>query len=164
MIGMQMMIMMASFSQYSVMFGRLGEIFKLEEHKRTRQVDCSHTCIQLENATFSWDFKLSNNADSKFENFDQPILENINLNLKKDSLLLVVGKVGSGKTSLLYSIMEENRLKSGTLNIKGRIAYVEQEPFIISGTIQENITFGIVYDSTLFNQCISAACLDQDLK
>ena len=30
--------------------------------------------------------------------------------------------------------------------IKGKIAYVEQEPFIISGTIEENITFGLEYN------------------
>jgi len=59
---------------------------------------------------------------------------------------MVAGKIGAGKTSLLYSIMEENRKLSGNLQVKGRIAYVEQEPFIFSGTVEENITFGLVYD------------------
>jgi ABC-type multidrug transport system fused ATPase/permease subunit len=60
--------------------------------------------------------------------------------------MMVAGKIGAGKTSLLYSIMEENRKLSGNLQVKGRIAYVEQEPFIFSGTVEENITFGLVYD------------------
>jgi ATP-binding cassette subfamily C (CFTR/MRP) protein 4 len=58
---------------------------------------------------------------------------------------MVAGKIGSGKTTLLYSIMEENRRMKGSLDIRGRIAYVEQEPFIFSSTVEENITFGLEY-------------------
>jgi len=72
---------------------------------------------------------------------------------------MVVGKIGSGKTTLLHSIMEENVKMSGEASIRGKIAYVEQEPFIFSGTIEENITFGYVYDEERFNKCIEAACL-----
>lgn len=56
--------------------------------------------------------------------------------------MIVVGKVGSGKTTLLYSLMEETKLCSGVQKIKGSIAYVEQEPFIYSASIKENITLG----------------------
>lgn len=59
---------------------------------------------------------------------------------------MVAGMIGSGKTTLLYAIMEENKRMQGELNIKGTIAYVEQEPFIFSGSVEENITFGLVYD------------------
>jgi len=63
---------------------------------------------------------------------------------------MVAGKIGSGKTTLLYSIMDETRKMSGSLSVKGKIAYVEQEPFIFSGTIEENITFGLIYDQERF--------------
>jgi len=39
--------------------------------------------------------------------------------------MIVVGKVGSGKTTLLHSLMEETKQISGTVKIKGNIAYVE---------------------------------------
>ena len=42
----------------------------------------------------------------------------------------------------MHSILEETRHISGTKSIKGSIAYVEQEPFILPGTIKENILFG----------------------
>jgi len=70
--------------------------------------------------------------------------------LKHDDLLVVVGQVGSGKTTLLYSIMEETRKNFGSCFIKGTIAYVEQEPFIFSGSIKENILFGKIYHHQLF--------------
>jgi len=35
--------------------------------------------------------------------------------------------------------------------VKGKIAYVEQEPFIISGNIEENITFGLEFNEEWFN-------------
>lgn len=61
-------------------------------------------------------------------------------------LIVVVGQVGCGKSTLLSSIMSETCLVSGSLEVKGTIAYVEQEPFIISDSIKENILFGRRYN------------------
>ena len=71
--------------------------------------------------------------------------------------MVVVGKVGSGKTTLLHSIMEETRLVQGQQTIKGTVAYVEQEPFIISGSIKENILLGKRYEESKFEMAIEAA-------
>ena len=71
------------------------------------------------------------------------VLSNVTLDLKHDDTLIVVGKIGNGKTTLLMSLMDETVKLSGTQLVKGRIAYVEQEPFIFSGTIEDNITFGL---------------------
>lgn len=72
---------------------------------------------------------------------------------------MIVGKIGSGKTTLLHSIMEENVKMGGEASIRGKIAYVEQEPFIFSGTIEDNVTFGYAYDEERFIKSIEAACL-----
>ena len=74
--------------------------------------------------------------------------------MKKGDLMIVVGQVGCGKTTLLHSIMEETKRMSGTVNIKGSIAYVEQEPFIFSSSIKQNILFGKKFDETLFQKAI----------
>lgn len=100
----------------------------------------------------------------QLEQLQQASLSNITLNLKHDSLLMVVGKVGAGKTTLLYSIMEENKRLSGDMKVQGRLAYVEQEPFIYSGSIEENVTFGLVYDKDRFKKSIEASCLDSDMQ
>lgn len=52
----------------------------------------------------------------------------------------------------------------GTLNIKGTIAYVEQEPYIYSTSIKDNILFGKRYDEELFNKALDAAQLTKDLE
>lgn len=79
------------------------------------------------------------------------------------SLMVVVGQVGSGKTTLLHSLMEETTLKTGSIDISGTVAYVEQEPFIFSGSIKDNILFGKVWDEALFDKAIEAASLKYDL-
>jgi len=64
--------------------------------------------------------------------------------------MIVVGQVGTGKTTLLYSIMNETKLCSGSMSVKGTIAYVEQEPYIYSGSIKDNILFGKKFDEEMF--------------
>ena len=64
--------------------------------------------------------------------------------------MIVVGSVGSGKSSLLHGLMNETNHTGGSQNIRGRIAYVEQEPFIYSASIRENVCFGLSYDLERF--------------
>lgn len=47
--------------------------------------------------------------------------------------------------------MEETRVVEGERHINGTVAYVEQEPFIFSGTIKDNILFGLDFDEEMFN-------------
>ena len=72
----------------------------------------------------------------------EDVLEQVNFNARDGELIGVVGAVGSGKTSLLLSLAGETELASGKVIQNGSVAYVEQEPFIISDTIRENILFG----------------------
>ena len=65
-------------------------------------------------------------------------------------LMIVVGAVGSGKTSLLYSLLNETNRTGGIHEVCGRIAYVEQEPFIYSAKIRDNVCFGLEYNSERF--------------
>jgi ABC-type iron transport system FetAB ATPase subunit len=50
--------------------------------------------------------------------------------------------------------MDETVKLSGTSTIKGRIAYVEQEPFIFSATIEENIIFGFKFNEKRFKHAV----------
>lgn len=78
--------------------------------------------------------------------------------------MTVIGKVGCGKTSLLYSIMQEMEVMSGSTTIKGSISYVEQEPFIFSASIEDNILFGNEYDKERLNDAIKNASLTRDIE
>jgi ABC-type branched-subunit amino acid transport system ATPase component len=53
------------------------------------------------------------------------VLEGMNFRLGPHDTLVVAGRIGSGKTSLLYSIMNETEKKGGVHDVKGSIAYVE---------------------------------------
>ena len=59
------------------------------------------------------------------EEISSNVLNDISITLKKGEHLTIVGKIGSGKTSLLFSLMDETVHKSGKHQIKGRVAYVE---------------------------------------
>jgi len=71
--------------------------------------------------------------------------------------MIVVGKVGTGKTTLLFSIMEETKMMGGNISTKGTIAYVEQEPYIYSASIKDNIIFGKNYKEDLFHKALEAS-------
>ena len=74
------------------------------------------------------------------------MLEDIDFKAKDGELIGLFGAVGSGKTSLLLSLAGETELVKGRAIKNGSVAYVEQDPFIISDTILENILFGQSYN------------------
>jgi len=112
----------------------------------------SPALISLQNASLSWQFsKGEDGSDPK------PNVKNVSFEANKGELVAIVGTVGSGKSTLLQSIMRETNLLSGNfkLDSSARMAYVEQEPFILSGTIKDNITFGNEYEEGWFKEVVS---------
>ena len=94
----------------------------------------------------------------------KPVLSDINIDMKSGDFLVVVGEVGCGKTSLLFSIMEETLKLKGESIVNGSIAYVEQEPFIYSASVKQNIMFGKEYDEERMKLAIKSSQLESDLK
>ncbi len=75
------------------------------------------------------------------------------------SLTAIIGTVGSGKSSLLLTLLGELPNVKGDVNITGKIFYVSQEAWIYSSTIRQNILFGKQYDEERFNEIIEACAL-----
>lgn len=75
----------------------------------------------------------------------------------QSDLLVIVGKIGAGKSSFLYSILDETVKTRGEHRVRGRVAYVEQEPFIFSGSIVDNICFGLEFTECRFRKAVAAA-------
>jgi len=64
-------------------------------------------------------------------------LKNINFEAKIASFTVIVGEIGSGKSSLLLSILNEMKAsKNSLIKINGKIAYCAQKPWIMSATVQ----------------------------
>ena len=90
-------------------------------------------------------------------------LNNINLDVRGNTLLVVTGPVGSGKSSLLHAISGELLKSSGILKVWGSIAYVSQSAWIFSGTVRDNILFGQEYSEKKYQKIICACALLDDM-
>ncbi|CAN1246528.1 Putative ABC transporter C family member 15 [Linum grandiflorum] len=76
----------------------------------------------------------------------------------------VCGTVGSGKSSLLSCILGEIHKLSGTVRIRGSKAYVAQSPWILTGSIRDNILFGKAYDGDRYWRTVEACALVKDFE
>ena len=109
--------------------------------------------IKLNNLTVSWKADL--------ESFS---LKNISFQVKENELTAIVGPVGAGKSSILLAMLGELEKISGQLDIKGSVFFLSQEPWIFTGTIQQNILFGKPYQKDKYDKIVNVCCLEQDLK
>ncbi|MED6173013.1 Multidrug resistance-associated protein 4 [Stylosanthes scabra] len=148
---------MISLSQAMISLGRLDRYMlsrELSNDSVEREEGCGgNTAVEVFDGTFSWD------DDSL-----QHDLKNINLEIRKGDLTAIVGTVGSGKSSLLASILGEMRKVSGKVRVCGSTAYVAQTSWIQNGTIEENILFGMPMNRHKYNEVIRVCCLEKDLE
>ncbi|XP_020232218.1 ABC transporter C family member 13 isoform X4 [Cajanus cajan] len=91
------------------------------------------------------------------------VLDHVTLSVSQGCFVAVIGEVGSGKSSLLYSVLGEMRLARGSIYSKESIAYVPQVPWILSGTVRDNILFGKSYDTERYTDTLQACALDVDV-
>ena len=91
------------------------------------------------------------------------VVQDITLSVEDGKLLAVVGRVGSGKSSLLASLLGETHISSGGVNVTGRVGYVEQEPCIFSDSVRNNILFGLSLDEERLSQVVRVCQLEEDL-
>lgn len=108
------------------------------ENKSTNEI------INMENITFHYS-----------ENEDKIILDNFNIDIEKGMYLGIAGPSGCGKSSLIKSICKLEKADGAIIvddknidnltrkDLSKLIALVPQSPFLIAGTIFENITYGI---------------------
>lgn len=87
---------------------------------------------------------------------------NLNLRVKKGSLVAVIGPVGSGKTSLLHLVLKELSLIMGNLSVNGEISYSSQEPWLFPGTVRQNILFGQEMDKMRYKIVVNKCALERD--
>ena len=92
------------------------------------------------------------------------ILTDIDFEVKSGELLTIIGTVGSGKSSILMTVLNELPLISGQMVIKGKIAYAGQEAWTVPGTIRDNIVFGSEFSQAKYDEVIQVCSLDRDLE
>ena len=95
------------------------------------------------------------------------VLKNINFNIKKGELIGIIGEVGSGKSSLLQSILNSliliNPTNCSGIHINGKIGYVSQINWIKNDTIKNNILFFEKYEKEKYEKILKLTELIYDL-
>lgn len=106
----------------------------------------------------------------------------ITVSFPSSSLSIVVGPVGSGKTTLINSLLGETTLLDGQIympndhanrdvcprdpntGLTDTVAYCAQTPWLIGASIRENITFGSAFNQRRYDAVIEACALQRDLE
>ena len=142
----------------------MGTVLEKSEHESLDIKENFENMMEIEKAAFTWGFSVRQSKEDDANKKQDLNLQKINFSLKQGERMCVIGHVGSGKTSLLYSILNELIKVEGNLQVNGNCAYVEQEPFIMSATVQDNICFGKTYDKESFDKVIEACELGNDMR
>ncbi|CAI5723801.1 unnamed protein product [Hyaloperonospora brassicae] len=159
----------------SVSFERLRTYFLAEERKVVGEGDLKEIGILVQDADFKWDAALPAGSDETNDDMrdeggalvtsvaEGPILHHINFSAKAGELHAVVGYVGSGKSTLLAGILGDARCSVGSVAIRGRVAYVSQQPFIQNATVRNNITFGLPFNADKYVEALRVSSLAEDI-
>ncbi|XP_038067451.1 ATP-binding cassette sub-family C member 9-like [Patiria miniata] len=95
-----------------------------------------------------------------------PTLENISLDIPTGKLTMVVGQVGSGKSSLLSAILGEMTTVSGRVQWNRKynsVSYGAQKAWLLNASLKENILFGNKFDHERYRKVITACSLQPDI-
>ncbi|KAF3042347.1 hypothetical protein E8E12_004074 [Didymella heteroderae] len=144
--------------------GRLSSVSSFSPQMQTptalelRQIVVAHTslnepALSVVNGTFGW-------------KAGQSVLNNINLRVPFSHLAFVIGPVACGKSSLCRAILGDIPIAAGEVKLHpsfSSVAFCDQVPFLISGTLRQNIVGHLAFDQVRFNEVIWAAALAEDI-
>uniref|UniRef100_A0A4W3I4P9 Multidrug resistance-associated protein 4 n=1 Tax=Callorhinchus milii TaxID=7868 RepID=A0A4W3I4P9_CALMI len=136
---------------------RIKRFLILEEikkpHEEAHNIEKKDRSVDVQDLTCYWD-----------KTIETPSLQNIRFTVKPGELLAVIGPVGAGKTSILGAILGELSKDSGIINIKGKIAYCAQKPWVFPGTVRSNIIFGKEFQKAKYEKVITVCALKKDMQ
>lgn len=159
--------LMAFFGYLSMFYGPLGSLtnlttwltqFSTQMHRIFEILDAPEVLPQSESPTGA---ASARKGEIEFDDVTfgysrgQPVLRNISLKVAAGSRIGIVGRSGSGKTSLINLLCRFYDVDSGSIRLDGvdvrelpknelrsRISLVLQEPFLFRGTLAENVKYG----------------------
>lgn len=124
------------------------------------------TTVQIDRGTFAWDHPNPEAIVSKASPSEPPtacILRDITWHGSQGQLVAIVGAIGSGKSSMLSALLGEMYRISGHVWLRGRVAYVPQQPWLLNASVRDNILFGKPLDQSFYNRVITSCALVPDL-
>ena len=104
--------------------------------------------------------------DLRAADVEEPFaLTNLSVSVKAGQLCLLIGEVGSGKSSVLQLLLGEMLVCSGGLRVstEGGIGYVPQHAWIVNASVRDNILLGRAFDEAWYSEVLGCVCLGVDL-
>ncbi|KAH3683475.1 hypothetical protein WICPIJ_005559 [Wickerhamomyces pijperi] len=155
-------------------------LYLTEKESQVAAAAAADAAVSIVNGTFQWDELTARESDSLDLKNDtsssigqQPasnsstILQNIDLTVPKGSFTVVIGPIGSGKSSLLSAINGDLHSDQPCLSVSGSkilCTAVGDPAWVQNATIRDNILFGSPYDEEFYQDVVTACCLDDDIK
>ncbi|XP_017971378.1 PREDICTED: putative ABC transporter C family member 15 [Theobroma cacao] len=148
-------------AQTKVSFDRIQEFLGEVEQRKfvpDRVPKASDVAIEIETGEYAW--------ETSSQNLKKPTIKiTEKMKIMKGYKIAVCGSVGSGKSSLLCSMLGEiPRISGAVIEVYGKKAYVPQRSWVQTGTIRENILFGKDMDHAFYKNVLEACALNQDIE
>ncbi len=140
------------------------------------------TTPAIQNAPGAVPVNLSGNIHFENVSFTYPhtgiqALKNFTLQVKKGEKVAIVGRTGSGKSTIAQLLLRMYDVSSGTLELDGiniqqhdlktlreQVSYVPQDVFLFSETVENNIGFGLDHaDSTAVRKAAAQASVEKEI-
>jgi len=150
-------MVITSVVEASVAVGRLTGYFVAEELQPDAVIrkppveEQGDESVRIRGASFTWNKEEGRNA-----------LEDITFTAHKGELSCVVGRVGSGKSSLLSAMLGDLWKVKGEVVLHGNVAYVAQSSWVMNASVRENIVFGYRWDPQFYDKTVKACALLED--
>lgn len=91
-------------------------------------------------------------------------IEDVSFEIKSGHFCAIIGPVGSGKSSILHTILHELEIDKGELTVNGIVSYSAQEPWLFDATVRQNILFTEEYDEHRYKKVVEVCALERDLQ
>nr|XP_018260210.1 uncharacterized protein I303_07127 [Kwoniella dejecticola CBS 10117]OBR82368.1 hypothetical protein I303_07127 [Kwoniella dejecticola CBS 10117] len=145
-----------------------GEAIKGENVEKSRKEKRAEAKIEKAKTNKRKKLGLPMDVDPDEEDLDIPFsLSGVDLKIPRGALVCVVGRVGTGKTTLLHGLINEVRRINGHVSFGGRVGYVPQQAWVQSGTVRDNITFAsneVDIDQKHIDETVFACALQTDIE
>ncbi|KAJ1952587.1 hypothetical protein EC988_003472, partial [Linderina pennispora] len=126
-------------------------ISRLEYDRYRESASANDVLVDVSSASFKW------NA------CEGTTLEDISFECRREELVAVIGKVGSGKSSIISALLGDLVKTAGSVTLHGSVAFVPQQPWIVNTTLRNNILFGNKLEQEFYDRVIDACALRADL-
>lgn len=91
------------------------------------------------------------------------VFKELSLKIPHGKLFIIVGPVGSGKTSLISAILGDIKRTKGDVLLSGETVATSQSAWLMNASLRDNILFGESFDQEKYNKVIDRCALRRDI-